>query len=269
MLSAGWRESFRHQRRLVPGLRRNAFGWIQGKTQFIWLGTHGPLYKIDLTRWQRRFPGDSLSLQMGIGVTLDQQWPIEGLWRTHVEHASIHLRQICRISRSLTTQAARAIIHVFICSRVNYGNAFCAGPTSSCTNQLNLNTTALMIGDIPRFGQFIWEELHSLPMHQLFSLFQYIPSPVTDFSALQHIAILISYQPELPRSSIEVLLWSAHQPWTKLPNNLRHERFRLSLSFFRKRLDHFFFDHGLTVLFREPSLLKWSDINFHLLLPFD
>ena len=93
----------------------------------------------------------------------------------YVDTCYYHLRQIRSVRRSLTTQAASALIHAFISSRIDFGNAIYSGLGSSLTLKLQsvLNASARLIGGIPKFGHistYMRDTLHWLPIPQASNL---------------------------------------------------------------------------------------------------
>ena len=82
-----------------------------------------------------------------------------------------HLRQLRFIRRSLTSDAARTLVHVFISSRVDYSNALLYGATSHIVRrfQVVLNSAAKLISDVTRTEYIIpvlRDVLHWLPVRQ-------------------------------------------------------------------------------------------------------
>src|SRR6218665_2282173 len=105
------------------------------------------------------------------GGTLDQELTLSRHVGSVRRSCSYHLRQIRSLRRSLTSKAARTLMHAFICSRVDYCSAIYAGVALAHVDQLQsvLNADARLIGGIPKFGhisEFIRAELHWLPMHR-------------------------------------------------------------------------------------------------------
>src|SRR6218665_2451191 len=120
----------------------------------------------------QRFPGVLFSTTVqDLGVTLDQEPTLSRHVGSVCRSCFYHLRHIRSVPRSLTSKAARTLMHSFICSRVDYCSAIYAGVALAHVDQLQsvLNAAARLIGGIPKFGhisEFIRAELHWLPMHR-------------------------------------------------------------------------------------------------------
>ena len=73
------------------------------------------------------------------------------------ECVKYNLHQIRTIHSLLTTQSATTLLHVFIWSKVGYGNTLNAGLILTCISQLQriLNAANQMTGDMHRFWQTV------------------------------------------------------------------------------------------------------------------
>ena len=66
-----------------------------------------------------------------LGVILDSTLSMTNHISTICRTAYMHLHNISRIRRYLTPEATKSIVHVFIMSRLDYGNALLAGIPSN------------------------------------------------------------------------------------------------------------------------------------------
>jgi hypothetical protein len=145
-------------------LRLNA-----SKTQFIWLGNWQQLKKIDPQAISADFPHFVFSTSVrNLGVVLDQEL-------TFSEHLNLlsrvcffQLRQLRVISRSLSPNAALALVHAFVCSRIDYCSAIYVGLPLERIAQLQrvLRAAARLIGGFSKFdhvSHFMRDVLHWLP----------------------------------------------------------------------------------------------------------
>ena len=96
--------------------------------------------------------------------TLTMTNHISTIWRT----AYMHLHNISRIRRYLTPEATKSLVHAFIMSRLDYGNALLAGLPLEHLKKLQRiqNIAARIITFTPRRDHItpILKQLHWLPI---------------------------------------------------------------------------------------------------------
>ena len=82
------------------------------------------------------------------------------------------LRQLRRVRRSLDSESAATLVHAFVTSRIDYGNALFANATKSTTDKLQrvLNAAARVISGTLKFdrglSRIIRDDLHCLNVPQ-------------------------------------------------------------------------------------------------------
>ena len=142
------------------------------KTQIIWLGTRQQLKKIIV----KDFLLDSstvhaVDLVVNLGVHVDSNLSMS----THVSNICqlcfFHLRQLRSVRRSITTEAATALVHAFISSRLDYCNSLLFGISDTLLNKLQRvqNAAARLINCTCKFDHvtsFLRDTLHWLPIKQ-------------------------------------------------------------------------------------------------------
>ena len=211
-------------------------------------------------------------------MTLDQELTFSEQVRNVCRTCFYHLRQIRSVRRSLTTKAATTLMHAFICTRVDYGNAVYAGLTLSRISQLQsvLNAAARLIGGIPKFAHiscFIREELHWLPMQKRieFKILMLMRNclagqapvylrelcvPVLSIPGRRFLRSATQGDLVVPVARTSMVLHKSFAVvgpsfWNRLPSKLRNELLGLSLPLFRRRLKTILFDRGLVLSGRE------------------
>ena len=142
------------------------------KTQFIWLGTAAQLSKVTCQTITLGGVNISVSTEVTcLGVKLDNNLS----FTTHVKPLSgkcfYHLRQLRTVRRSLSTDAAKTLIHSFVLCRVDYCNSILVGlPAVHLRHLLSvLNAAARIILQKRKYDHIsadIRNILHWLPVRQ-------------------------------------------------------------------------------------------------------
>ena len=106
-----------------------------------------------------------------LGLNLDSQLTMEALVNNVVRSCSFHLRQLRSIRQCLTTEAATALVHAFVISRVDYCNPvfFSASDRVHRKLQSVLNSAARLITGRRLYDHItpiMRDELHWLPVSQ-------------------------------------------------------------------------------------------------------
>jgi len=98
------------------------------KTQFIWLGTAAQLTKIN-TRTSTLADADIqvCDVVTCLGVVIDSQLTFAHNVKKIAGSCFYHLRQLRSLRRSVTTDAAKTLVHALISSRVDYCNSVLYG----------------------------------------------------------------------------------------------------------------------------------------------
>src|SRR6218665_3866724 len=98
------------------------------KTQFILLGTHQQLAKLDMVALTSAFPNFTFSSTVrDLGVSLDQELPLAPHIPSLRRACYYQLRQLRTVSRSLTSTAAATLVHSFVTSRLDYCSSLYIG----------------------------------------------------------------------------------------------------------------------------------------------
>ena len=143
------------------------------KTQLIWFGTiynSFPNLTFNCCRLKNSLPTHTLLVSVTcMGVTLDSAL-------TFTEHISnltrscfFQLRRLRAIRRSVSSSVFTTIVHVFICSRLDYCNSLLMGLPKQRLSPLQsvLNASARLIARLPRFSHistYMLDVLHWLPI---------------------------------------------------------------------------------------------------------
>src|SRR5688572_13917248 len=130
-------------------LSSNRLRLNQDNTQYIWLGSHAQLTKIDADSFCLQFLNVHFSSSVrDLGFILD---PVLSL-SDHVNSVSrscvYYLCQLRAIRQSLPLHAITTLVHALICARIDYGNAAYIGHSYTNTSKLQaiLNAPAHLIG---------------------------------------------------------------------------------------------------------------------------
>ena len=136
------------------------------KTQFIWLGNHCQLQKIDHQLLSARFPEVVFQdLVTDLGVTLDRELTMSTHVGNTINSGFYHLCQLRLIRRHLTDETAATLVHAFVLTRIDYCKIVLIGTTKQQQNrfQMVLNTTARLLLRIPMFGHIHIVDDHKHP----------------------------------------------------------------------------------------------------------
>src|SRR3984885_10081425 len=157
---------------LTSWLSSNRLRLNISKTQYIWLGTRQQLSKLDLLSLSEEFPHLSFSTSVrDLGVILDQELSFSKHISSLSRACYYQLRQLRVVARSLSSSSASALVHAFVCSRLDYCSALYVGLPQLCLNSLTrvLRSAARLVGGIPRHGHvssYMLDDLHWLPLLQ-------------------------------------------------------------------------------------------------------
>ena len=143
------------------------------KTQFAWFGTWQQLSKFKPQPLRTQTGEDILPCDKlcSLGLNLDSQLTMEALVNNVVRSCSFHLRQLRSIRQCFTTEAATALVHAFVISRVDYCNSvfFSASDRVHRKLQSVLNSAARLITGRRLYDHItpiMRDELHWLPVSQ-------------------------------------------------------------------------------------------------------
>ncbi len=143
------------------------------KTQFAWLGSQQQLQKVNVAAFvmpDGSVINPTLSVH-SLGVHLDAQLTIEMQANNVVRVCSHQLRQLRCVRASLTAETASALVHAFVCCRLDYCNSLLYGASARVVRKLQrvLNSSARLItgGRLSdHITPVLRDELHWLPMPQ-------------------------------------------------------------------------------------------------------
>ena len=142
------------------------------KTQFLWLGTWQQLKKFNQP--DLHMPSGLViktsSVARDLGVLLDSHLSMDAHIDKLVKTSINQLRQLRAIRRSLSTEAAKVLIHSFITSRLDYCNSLLFGISDKAIRKLQLiqNSAARLISCRQYRDHItpVLRELHWLPIRQ-------------------------------------------------------------------------------------------------------
>jgi len=141
-------------------------------TQIMWLGTSQQLDKITVRDVQL------LSTEVTVvdsarnfGVIIDSQLSLDAHVAAVCRSGYYQLRQVRPVTRSLSADAAKTLVQVFISSRLDYCNALLYGVSDGlmCRLQSVQNAATRLVTNrraAPRSHQPILRQLHWLPVRQ-------------------------------------------------------------------------------------------------------
>jgi hypothetical protein len=105
-----------------------------------------------------------------IGVIFDRYVTMKEHVIATCKSASFHLYNIKRIRKYLTKDACEKLIHAFVSSKLDYGNALLYGIPNYLLKKMQRiqNTAARIVCDLPKFCHItpVLKELHWLPVQQ-------------------------------------------------------------------------------------------------------
>ena len=158
--------------RVEGWMKSNRLKLNSDKTQFMWLGSRQQLAKIDtktITIGEHSI--ESSTSAKNLGVTFDSELGMDLHVNNITRSCFYQLRQLRSIRRSLSTDAAKTLVHSLISSRVDYCNSIFYGATDVVVRRLQsvLNAAARLISNRRKFDHItpvLRDQLHWLPIRQ-------------------------------------------------------------------------------------------------------
>ena len=237
---------------------------------YDWLGSRQQLAKIDTkTMTIGEHSIESSTFAKNLGVTFDSELGMDLHVNNITRSCFYQLRQLRSIRRSLSTDAAKTLVHSLISSRVDYCNSIFYGVTDVVVRRLQsvLNAAARLISNKRKFDHItpvLRDHLHWLPIRQRIdfkiAVFVYnalhgrgpaylsrICNPVREVGARAHLWSAIRGDLTVPRTrtrrfgprSFRV---SGPVIWNSLPEDIRAPK--LSLERFKSMLKTHLFRHA-------------------------
>src|SRR6218665_65741 len=142
------------------------------KTQFIWLGGHRQLAKVDLPMLADTFPHVVFSTTVrDLGLTLDQELNLSEHVNLITRSCYYQLRQLRVVMCSLSHDAAVVLVHAFVTSRIDHSYSVLVGLPLGLIGRLDriLRSAARLIGHIPKYAcvsAYMRDVLHWLSVSQ-------------------------------------------------------------------------------------------------------
>jgi len=191
-----------------------------------------------------------------IGIMFDDCMNMEAQIKTICRKAFFHLRNIQSIRRCLTFRATEQLIHAFVTSTLDNGNALLFGLPTSLLSKLQRiqNTAARILTHTPKYDHItpVLQRLHWLPVNRRIT-FKIL---LMTWRALNNMApayikdLLIAYIPSRNLRSVSNMLLvvprtrlksygdrafsvAAPKLWNALPDNIRSAQ---TLSSFKQKL---------------------------------
>ena len=251
-------------------MKSNRLKLNSDKTQFMWLGSRQQLAKIDTkTMTIGEHSIESSTSAKNLGVTFDSELGMDLHVNNITRSCFYQLRQLRSIRRSLSTYAAKTLVHSLISSRVDYCNSIFYGATDVVVRRLQsvLNAAARLISNRRKFDHItpvLRDQLHWLPIRQRIdfkiAVFVYNAlhgrgptylsrtcNPVREVGARAHLRSAIRGDLTVPRTrtrrfgprSFRV---SGPVVWNSLPEDIRTPE--LSLERFKSMLKTHLFRHA-------------------------
>ena len=153
-------------------MRRNILKLNDEKTEFLLFGSRQQLSKVSLpcTTIGDSQITPSSSQALNLGVIFDSTMTLKPHISNIVRVSSFHIRNISRIRKYLNQSAAEQIIHTFVTSRLDNGNALFYGlPQNQISRLQHIQNTAARVVTLSRKSCHITptlKELHWLPVSQ-------------------------------------------------------------------------------------------------------
>ena len=152
-------------------MRQNLLKLNDEKTEFLLFGSRQQLSKVSLPSITI---GDSQitpsSQARNLGVIFDSTMTLKPHISNIVRVSSFHIRNISRIRKYLNQSAAEQIIHAFVTSQLDNGNALFYGlPQNQISRLQHIQNTAARVVTLSRKSCHITpilKELHWLPVSQ-------------------------------------------------------------------------------------------------------
>ena len=242
------------------------------KTQIIWLGTRQQVTKINVKDF---LFGSStvhaVDLIGNLGVHVDSHLSMSKHVSNICQLCFFHLRQLRSVRRSITTEAATALVHAFISSRLDYCNSLLYDIYDTLLNKLQRvqNAAARLINCTCKFDHvtsFLRDTLHWLPIKQRIQYKiatlvykslnamapQYLKDmclPVSALSGRQQLRSATNLDLVVPRTYTKTIgprAFAACGPslWNSLPSGMRLNT--QSVSDFGKKLKTYLFQNAYT-----------------------
>ena len=142
------------------------------KTEVLTFGTRQQLKKYTLN--SINVAGIDVPIQSkpvrNLGVLFDCCMTMSAQVSSVIKTTSFHIRNISRIRKHLTLQAAKKLVNAVVTSRLDYSNALLAGITGGEMKRLQRiqNSAAHVIGGVAKFDHIsdTRRQLHWLPINQ-------------------------------------------------------------------------------------------------------
>ena len=144
------------------------------KTQLIWIGTRQQLAKIDISSLTLLSAAVPLSSTVtDLGVRIDSQLTMSDHVAALRRSCFFQLRQLRAIRSSITVNAAKALVHAFVSSRIDYCNSLFWGIGKGLVARLQgiQNAAAQLVTGTKRFDHItpVLRGLHWLPVNHRIS----------------------------------------------------------------------------------------------------
>ena len=246
--------------RINHWMKSNRLRLNADKTQIIWIGTRQQLAKMNITAISVLSEDvKTASTVNNLGVTVDCNLTMAEHVQSLCRSGWFHLRQLRVIRASLTRESAESLVHAFISSRLDYGNAVLSGIGSSLMERLQLvqNAAARLVSGTRKFDHItpVLKEMHWLPVRQRITykvamlVFKCLTSrapgylttdcvPVASTTGRKHLRSAKSLTLVVPRSRTEIgsrrFAVAGPTVWNSLPQQLRVTD--CSLATFRRSL---------------------------------
>src|SRR6218665_2299993 len=148
----------------------NRLSLNSAKTQLIWFGTPQQLLKLDHALLSDRFPHLAFHTTLrDLGVTLDSALTFSQHISNLTRSSCFQLRCLRTIRKAVSVPIFTSIVHVFVCSRIDYCNSLLIGLPKTRVSPLQtvLNAAARLIARLPRYSHIsshIKDHVHWLPI---------------------------------------------------------------------------------------------------------
>jgi hypothetical protein len=152
-------------------LRCNRLRMNAEKTQVIWLGTSQQIAKVGENEIQLSSARVRVSTSViDLGFSIDNQLSMSDHIASICRSCHFQLRQLRAVRRSLTTAAAKTLVHAFVGGRIDYCNSLLSGVSDSLLQRLQLiqNAAARLVTGVRKFDHIssTLRDLHWLPVRQ-------------------------------------------------------------------------------------------------------
>ena len=235
------------------------------KTQLIWIGAPQQQAKFDISSLTLLSAAVPLSSTVtDLGVRIDSQLTMSDHVAALRRSCFFQLRQLRAIRSSITVNAAKALVHAFVSSRIDYCNSLFWGIGKGLVGRLQgiQNAAARLVTGTKRFDHItpVLRGLHWLPVRHRITykvavlvhrcLHGLAPPylardcvPVSSRSGRQHLRSAASHELNIPRTrtvlGTRAFAVCAPTVWNSLPIDLRHPS--LPADTFRRNLKTWLF----------------------------